>query len=37
MNDIDFVSYADGNSLDNACDNVEAVAETLRMSVEKLF
>ena len=37
MNDIDFASYACGNTLDNACNNVDAVAKILRMSVEKLF
>ena len=37
MNDIDFASYACDNTLDDACNNVDAVAETLRMTVEKLF
>ena len=34
---IDFTSYADDNTIYNACDNVDAVAKTLRMSAEKLF
>ena len=37
FNNIDFASYADDNTLYNACDDVDAVAETLRMSAEKLF
>ena len=37
LNDNDFASYADDNTLWNACDNVDAVVETLRMSAEKLF
>ena len=37
LNNIDFASYADDNTLYNAYDNVDAVAETLRMSAEKLF
>ena len=34
---IDFTSYADDNTIYNACDNVDIVAKTLRMSAEKLF
>ena len=34
---IDFASYADDKTLYNAYDNVDAVAETLRMSAKKLF
>ena len=37
LNDIDYVSYADDSTLYNACDNVDAVVETSRMSAEKLF
>ena len=37
MNYIDFANYADANTLDNACGNVDVVAEILGMLVEKLF
>ena len=37
LNDIDFASYADRNTLYKVCDNVAAGTETLNMSAEKLF
>ena len=37
FNGTDIASYADDNSLYNARDNIDAVAETLRMSAKKLF
>ena len=37
LNDIDFANYADDNTLYKACDNVDVVAETWRMSAVKLF
>ena len=36
LNDIDIVSYADDNTLHKACDNVDAVVKTLKISAEKL-
>ena len=37
LNDTNFASYADDNNLYKICENTDAVAETLRMSAEKLF
>ena len=37
LNDIDFASYTDDNTLYKACDKVNAVAKTLKMSAKKLF
>ena len=37
LNDIDIVCYDDDNTQYKACDNVDAVFKTLKMSVEKLF
>ena len=37
LNDIDFASYTDDNTLYRACDKIKSVAKTLRVSVERLF
>ena len=37
LNDIDFASYNDDNTLYNLCDNVDVVAETLGMLAENLI
>ena len=37
LNDIDIASHANDNTLYEACENVDAVAKTLRMLAEKLF
>ena len=37
MNDIDFASYSDDNTLYNECDSVDGVTYTLRLSAERLF
>ena len=34
---IDLTSYADDSALFKACENVDALTETLKMSAEKLF
>ena len=37
LNDINITRYADGNTLNKACDSVDVVVIILRMSGEKLF
>ena len=37
LNDIHFASYADDNALYRACEKVNTIAKTLRMSAERLL